>query len=86
MAPPDLEATVGMDHGNCRRPEFSCQLEFQPFTTLEHFHSHSCSNAMAGYSEADVISCVRCNSAGAVGFLADRSRLCVALSRDPRCC
>ena len=28
-----------------------------------------------------VLSCVRCNGAGAVGFLADRRRLCVALSR-----
>jgi superfamily I DNA and/or RNA helicase len=28
-----------------------------------------------------VLSCVRCNGSGAVGFLCNRNRLCVALSR-----
>ncbi len=28
-----------------------------------------------------VLSCVRCNNAGTIGFLGNRNRLCVALSR-----
>jgi helicase required for RNAi-mediated heterochromatin assembly 1 len=28
-----------------------------------------------------VLSCVRCNGSGAIGFLSNRNRLCVALSR-----
>lgn len=78
-----LEADILMAFNNQEMQSLKKKDPKATFSRFKHPNFRIVTVDAAQGSEADVVvlSCVRCNPKGQLGFITNRNRLCVALSR-----